>query len=52
MKEYEKPMVCVIDVANHNFIAASNLTYTNESADKDYDILICKPRGEWGNLWK
>ena len=52
MKEYKKPMVCVVDIVSHNFIASSNLTYTKEIADKNSEVLAGQSRGEWGNLWK
>ena len=52
MKEYKKPTVHEIEISLHGIIAASGLQYSDESADKDYEVLAGKHRGEWGNMWK
>ena len=52
MKEYKKPTVNEIEVGLHGIIATSSLKYSNESADKDVEVLSGKHRGEWGNMWK
>lgn len=52
MKEYKKPMVTEIEMSSQGFIATSGLRYTNESADKNSEVLAGESRGEWGSLWK
>ena len=52
MKEYKKPTVQEIEIGLQCIIAASGLQYSDESADKDYEVLAGKHRGEWGNMWK
>lgn len=52
MKNYEKPNAFVISIATSGIIATSDLKYSGESADKNYEVLGGKHRGEWGNIWK
>ena len=52
LKEYSKPTAREMEVGLQGIIATSGLKYSNESADKDYEVLASKNRGEWGNVWK
>ena len=52
MKQYKKPVALEVDITCQSIIATSGLRYTNESADKGYEVLAGKNRGEWGSLWK
>ena len=52
MKNYEKPNAFVISIATNGIIATSDLKYSGESADKNYDVLSGKHRGQWGDVWK
>lgn len=52
MKEYKKPTVQEIEIGLQGIIATSDLKFSDESADKDYEVLAGKNRGEWGNMWK
>lgn len=52
MKEYKKPTAQEMEVGFHGIIATSDLKYSNDSADKNYEVLGGKHRGEWGDVWK
>lgn len=52
MKEYKKPISIEIEITGQTIIATSNLRYTNESADRNSEVLSGKSRGEWGDVWK
>ena len=52
LKEYSKPTAREMEVGLQGIIATSGLKYSDESADKDYEVLAGKNRGEWGNVWK
>lgn len=52
MKKYEKPTATAVNVTSTEMIATSGLGYTDESADKNHEVLAGKNRGEWGNVWK
>ncbi|MBO5922387.1 MAG: hypothetical protein J6Q48_08395 [Bacteroidaceae bacterium] len=52
MKNYEKPAALAVNVTGIEIIATSGLKYTNESADKNHQVLTNKHRGDWGNVWK
>lgn len=51
MRKYEKPMAYDIEITSQNIIASS-LKYTEENADKNFEVLSNKNRGDWGNFWK
>ena len=52
MKKYERPTATAVNVTTIEMISASGLGYTDESADKNHEVLAGQSRGEWGNLWK
>ena len=52
MKQYKKPMMFEIEIIYQGIIANSDLKYTDESADSDYEVLSSEYRGDWGNIWK
>lgn len=52
LKEYIRPAAHEIEIGLLGIIATSDLKYSDESADKDYEVLAGKNRGEWGNMWK
>ena len=52
MKKYETPKACPISITAADIIASSGLDYSDESADKEIEVLSGKKRGEWGNIWK
>lgn len=52
MKKYERPTATAVNVTTTEMISASGLGYTDESADKNYEVLAGQSRGEWGSLWK
>lgn len=52
MKKYERPTALAVNVTGAEIIASSGLKYTDESADKDREVLAGKHRGEWGDVWK
>ena len=52
LKEYKKPTAREMEISPLGMMAASGLQYSDESADKDYEVLAGKNRGEWGNVWK
>lgn len=52
MKKYEKPTASAVNVTSTEIIATSGLKYTNESADKNHQVLTNKHRGDWGNVWQ
>lgn len=52
MKKYEKPTALAVNVTSIELIATSGLKYTNESADKNHQVLTNKHRGEWGTIWQ
>lgn len=53
MKKYEKPIMIVCDLVFEESLLVGSIKYTEEEADKNYDVLS-KERGgedEWGQLW-
>ena len=52
MKEYMKPTVQEIEISLQGIIATSDLKISDESADKNLEVLAGERRGEWGSLWK
>lgn len=52
MKQYKKPTAEEIDLTPYGILATSDLKYSEESADKNSEVLSGKHRGEWGDMWK
>lgn len=51
-KHYVRPQVVVEEIECNTMLATSNLKYSDESADKDLEVLSNDRRGSWGNLWE
>ena len=51
-KYYIKPQVVVLEIECNTILAVSNLEYSDESADKDLEVLSNDRRDSWGNLWE
>ena len=52
LKQYIKPELVVIEMECGVLLAASDLKYSDESADMDLEVLGQRHRGTWGNLWE
>ncbi|MBQ8336889.1 MAG: hypothetical protein IJY44_05100 [Bacteroidaceae bacterium] len=52
MKKYQKPTFQEVELSPQYVITTSGLKFTDESADKEYEVLSSEYRGDWGNLWK
>lgn len=55
-KIYIAPLVKVIELDMEMIIAASGdeeleIEYTDEEANEEFEVLVNKRRGVWGDLW-
>ncbi len=50
-EQYIHPQAVVVECECNAMLAASELKYTDESADKNLEVLSNGRRGSWGNLW-
>lgn len=51
-EQYIQPQIVVVECECNVMLAASELKYTDESADENLGVLSNKRRGSWGNLWE
>ena len=47
-----QPQIVVVECECNAILAASELKYTDESADENVEVLSNDRRGTWGDLWK
>ena len=55
-KKYIKPLVEIVELDIEMMIATSGeenleIEYTDEDASEEYEVLVNKRRGVWGDLW-
>lgn len=55
-KKYIKPLVEIVELDIEMMIATSGeenleIEYTDEEASEEYEVLVNKRRGVWGDLW-